>query len=118
MEHAAFHLRSAGLNPKAVTIWRSFGGIPVTSWAVLGPNETVKRSPMLAWCLVSPSEGLWRAGEGAQALPAAFGSPWDKCSPSFMGVSCCCIPQGTGELTTPQKTVKSTLSRKGQPRSS
>lgn len=39
MEHTAFHLWSAGLNPKAITIWRSFGGIPVTSWAVLGPND-------------------------------------------------------------------------------
>lgn len=62
MEHAAFHLGSAGLNPKAITIWRSFGGIPVMSWVVLSPNDRVLiggRAPTLAQCLVIPlgSEG-------------------------------------------------------------
>lgn len=36
MESADFHLCSTGLNPKAITIWRSFGDICVTSGAVLG----------------------------------------------------------------------------------
>lgn len=64
MEHAAFHLWSAGLNPKAITIWRSFGDMPVMSWAVLSAH-VVERSPTLAQCLVIPLEEQGRAGEGA-----------------------------------------------------
>lgn len=68
MEHAAFHLWSAGLNPKAITIWRSFASISAMSWAVLSPNDRelmVKRSPTLAHCLVILLEGVRRAGEEA-----------------------------------------------------
>lgn len=71
MEHAAFHLWSAGLNPKVITIWRSFGGIPVTSRAVLGPKDRVltwQKVP-LCWHSVCSSH---RRGEGGQGKERAL----------------------------------------------
>lgn len=57
MESADFHLHSAGLNPKAITIWRSFGDICATSWAVLGSSD-----PALGWELTGGGGGLGSLG--------------------------------------------------------
>lgn len=98
MEHAAFHLRSAGLNPKAITIWRSFGGTPVTSWAVLGPNDQG-----LMWCKSilspptgtrsSPRRGTWGRGWGSSS-PCHLREPLGQTPVRLTGGSRCCVPWG------------------------
>lgn len=60
MESADFHLHSAGLNPKAITIWRSFGDICATSWAVLGSGD-----PALGWELTGGRGGVGLPGNTA-----------------------------------------------------
>lgn len=108
MEHAAFHLRSAGLNPKAITIWRSFGGIPVTSWAVLGPNDRAlmwwKGVPPPRWhgAWSSPRRGTWGRGWGSSS-PCRFRDPLGQTPARLTGGSRCCIPRGQESSRHPKK---------------